>query len=499
MELLERIASHARRRGSAIAIRQADAAVPRLCTYGQLHERIDALSRRMQECLPRGAVVILLCGNRPEFWVCYFATLAADMSVFPMSADTIVAELKTAADRSDAIAVLGESRLLVTLNAVFPEPLAIPELGDDLILLRRAGNRMLQRGAGLLLQSSGTTGHSKIVWRSAASLDHMARSMCDRIGFEPEDRVLTGMPLSHSYGGEHGVIAPAWGGASVHVCSGVQLPVIARELNESGITLLPGVPFLFEIMAQASENIPRLNHLRHTFSAGAQLPAAVYDAFTNRFGIPIGQIYGATEMGSVTFNDPAREGFDSQSVGVPLDGVVIHILDTQSPDVSRPLPDGREGHVAVKAPTMLSHIVDAHSTAKFDAQFLDGFVLTGDLGRLDRYGALTITGRLRLLIDVGGRKVNPIEVEQIIRQHPAVGECVVVPVKVSHTVSRLKAVVIPRTASAGTPETAEAIRTFARERLTAYKIPRMIEFRDSLPRTPLGKILRHLVDAEAKP
>jgi long-chain acyl-CoA synthetase len=194
-------------------------------------------------------------------------------------------------------------------------------------------------------------------------------------------------------------------------------------------------------------------------------------------------------MGSVTFNDPARTGFDPVSVGLPLDGVDIRILHPENGDISHPLPTGSEGQVVVKAPTMLSHVIGESA-----GQFIDGYALTGDLGRIDQHGALSITGRLRLLIDVGGRKVNPIEVEQVIREHPDVGECVVVPVKVSHTVSRLKAVVIPK--GKGSDEVAEAIRSFARERLSAYKVPRMVEFRDNLPRTPLGKILRHLVEAQ---
>lgn len=492
MELFERIAAHARHRGSAIAIRQADAERPTFCTYALLHERVNTLASRLGEILPRGSVVMLLCSNRPDFWVCYFAALAAELSIFPLTADIAPAELKTAATRSDASAVLAETRLINGIRGVFFHEVQLAELGDEMRLVKRTGEHELQPGAGLLLQSSGTTGHAKIVWRSAASLDHMAKSMCERIGFEPHDGVLTGMPLSHSYGGEHGVLAPAFGGASVHVCSGVQLPVIARELNESAITMLPGVPFLYEIMSQASESIPKLNHLRHTFSAGAQLPAVVYEAFTRRYGIPIGQIYGATEIGSVTFNDPDREGFHPQSAGLPLDGVEIRILDQKT---NQPLKEGEEGQVVVKTPTMLSHVVEGKTNSRHEDQFVDGFVVTGDLGRLDSYGALTITGRLRLLIDVGGRKVNPIEVEQVMREHPLVAECVVVPVMVSHTVSRLKAVVVP--SGAATPEAAEMIRTFARERLTAYKVPRMIEFRESLPKTPLGKILRHLVEGQA--
>lgn len=487
MELLERIAEHARNRGAAIAVREADAPDGRHLTYAQLHEQIGVVAGVLRSRLTRGSLVLLQCGNRREFWVAYYACLAADLSVFPIGTDLVAAELRTIAERAQPAAAIVEERGSVNAVGLFGRT---SPLLAGLTLHESVDECPTQPGAGLVLQSSGTTGHSKIVWRSADSLDIMARSMCERIGFGPEDRVLTGMPLAHSYGGEHGVLAPAYGGSTLHVCSGVQLPVIARELKESGITILPGVPFLFEIMAHCTESIGRLNHLRYAFSAGAQLPPAVYEAFTSRFELPIGQIYGATEMGSVTFNDPARTGFDPISVGLPLPGVKIKVLDADSRDIDRTLPTGREGHVVVWAPTMMSHVIGERHASD---ELIGGYYPTGDLGRIDEHGALTITGRLRLLIDVGGRKVNPIEVEQVIRAHPHVAECVVVPVKVSHTVSRLKAVVVAR----GDAPDAEVIRSFARERLSAYKVPRMVEFRKDLPRTPMGKILRHLVEVEA--
>src|SRR5205085_7314228 len=135
--------------------------------------------------------------------------------------------------------------------------------------------------------------------------------------------------------------------------------------------------------------------------AGGPLPGAVHEAFGRRFRVRLSQLYGATEIGSVTYADPTREGFDPSSVGRPMRGVSVRILDAAEPRVDRPLPAGAEGHVAVRAASMLSAYVgdDASPTA-------DGYFLTGDLGRLDAHGNLTVTGRTKLLIDVGGRKVN---------------------------------------------------------------------------------------------
>ncbi len=490
MQLIQQIQLHATDRPDAVAIRQVDAPAggDRHLTWRELQQLVASAAQSLRQHLPPGAVVMLCTSNRPEFWVAYFACLSAGLTVFPLATDIVQAEFELTVARGGVAALVMEQPGRIRPDKVFPRALDIPALGGQLTVLAALAPAATQPGAGLMLASSGTTGHPKTVWRSATALDAVASNMVEAIGFSPADRIITGVPLCHSYGGEHGVLAPAWGGSTVHVCSGIDLAILSREL-QSGATILPGVPFLFDIMAQTADEIASLAHLHHVFSAGAPLPAAVYEMFTQRFGKAIGQIYGATEFGTVTFNDPARAGFDPASVGPGLRGVSILILDAETPDVAHPLPTGTQGQIAVCAPSMLSHVVGQH-----ERPFLDGYVLSGDLGRLDSHGRLTVTGRQRLLIDVGGRKVNPIEVEQVLASHPAVADCVVVRVVVSHTVNRLKAVVTLRDPSA--PFSPELLREFARQRLSAYKIPRLVEVRSSLPRTPLGKVLRHLLEAE---
>jgi acyl-CoA synthetase (AMP-forming)/AMP-acid ligase II len=347
------------------------------------------------------------------------------------------------------------------------------------------------RHSGLLLQSSGTTGAPKIVLRSAASLDAVAEAMVEGIGFGPRDHVLLPIPLCHSYGIEHGLLAPVWAGSCVHLTRGFDLRLVLSELTEGSITIFPGVPFMYETLARTGE--PRtLPALRRAYSAGGPLPTGMFDAFRARFGVSVSQLYGATEIGSVMFNDPDGPApFDPASVGRAMRGVDVRVLDVDDPCPDRPLPPGAEGQVAVRADSMMSGYLrdDAQKTP-----LLGGFFLTGDLGRLDDNGRLTLTGRIKLLIDVGGLKVNPLEVEAVLAQHPDVAACVVLPVRVSETVCRLKAVVQPRDPDGAGP-TAGSLRQFARARLTPYKVPRVFEVRKDLPRSPTGKILRHLVVA----
>jgi acyl-coenzyme A synthetase/AMP-(fatty) acid ligase len=230
-------------------------------------------------------------------------------------------------------------------------------------------------------------------------------------------------------------------------------------------------------------------NLRAAYAAGAPLPTSVFEAFATQFGIHVAQLYGATEIGSVTFNAPWDEPFDRASVGRAMRDVSIRVLDLNSP--TRSLPTGTQGQIAIRADSMFSGYLNA------DADLIDGHFPTGDLGYLDERGRLFLTGRIKLLIDIGGMKVNPLEVEAVLQQHAGVAECIVVPLRQSETVNRLKALVVPKYPRR--PPDAAELRELARQQLAGYKVPRIFEFRDFLPRSPTGKVQRHLIDAEAAP
>jgi acyl-CoA synthetase (AMP-forming)/AMP-acid ligase II len=307
--------------------------------------------------------------------------------------------------------------------------------------------------------------------------------MVEALALRPSDHVLSCIPLCHSYGLEHGLLAPITAGATVHLMQNFNLAVALRELMQSAITIFPGVPSIFEMLSSLADEAMRFHSLRAAYSAGAVLPQRVAEACLSKLQLRIGQVYGATELGSVTYNDAGSPSYDPASAGAPMRDVVMKILTTSG----APAMTGTEGQLHVRAPSQMIGYVAGDGTELQP----DGFFHTGDVARLSREGQLTITGRTKLLIDVGGLKVNPIEVEQLLLDHPQVGECVVVPVPLSETVNRLKAVVVPR--QPHEPPAPDELSRFARARLTAYKVPRLFEIRHSLPRTATGKVLRHLV------
>ena len=416
MRLLDRLAHHAADRPATIAYR--DAATGASLTWAELSARVTAAA------VPAGGPAVIVLPNTLDFPVAFLAALAAGVGAFPISTGESPAAVAAATARAATSAA----------------------------------------GPHLLLLSSGSTGVPKIVRRSAAAVDAVCEQMVDAIGITAADHVLATVPLCHSYGLEHGLLAPVWAGATVTLCRGLDLPVVRRELT-GGVTLLPAVPSAFEALSRLDGPLPPMR----AYSAGGVLPPAVAVACRDRLGWVIGQVYGATEIGSVTY----AAGADG-TVGRPMPGVAIRT--------------DADGQVLVAAGSLFDgYLGEANPTPP------GGFYPTGDLGHVDPAGRLHVTGRAKLLVDVGGRKVNPLEVEGVLLDHPHVGGCVVVPVQQTATVARLKAIVEPRRPGP-VPVPAE-LRAFARQRLAAHKVPRAFEVWDALPRSPAGKVLRQRVQA----
>jgi len=469
MQILEQLDRHARDMPDRQAIREVGGAA---VSWRELRERVGSASADLKKRVGTGAVVMLCRANCIQFHVDFLGILGAGCSVFPVFPDAVESELVWAIEQSGANVVIGDR----TLPA------------------RQQPTETSAAASDLLLQTSGTTGNPGIVRRRSASVDAVARNMVGAIGFSRDDHVLATLPLYHSYGLEHGLLAPLLAGSTIHLCRNFNLATVLTELTQQPITIFPGVPTIFEMLGELADDSLKFPSLRTAYSAGAVLPHRVSEKMREKFSIRVGQVYGTTEVGSVTFNDPHREPFDPGSVGVPMNGVEIRVLTMDGEEA----PPQTEGHIHVRATSMFSGYV-ACSTAALGCAAetsqpkaaVPQFFWTGDVGKLIE-GKLTITGRLKLLIDIGGFKVNPIEVAQMMLEHPGVGECVVIPIRMSETINRLKAVIIPRDSKhAPVPD---ELAQFARARLTAYKVPRIFEVRQTLPRTATGKVLRHLIE-----
>ena len=331
--------------------------------------------------------------------------------------------------------------------------------------------------------SSGSTGRPKRLNRTHGQCAAEADAYLN-LGLGPEDRILAAVPLFHTWGMGACIFGSAVSGATMVILEDPHPFLLRRHralelIENEGITFFPGVPFNFRLLAEAPGEAD-LSSLRLVFSAGMALPREAFEAFGNRFGVLVRQLYGSTETGMIAANLSPDPVATFESVGTPVKGVELQIVD----DGGEPVPDGEEGEVTVASPAMTEGYTDLPEL-NLEA-FRGGRFFTGDLGRLDPDGALYIVGRKKLLIETGGFKIDPIEVEAVIDEFPGVAESVVVGVDTDVPGEQMVKAVVVRD---GDCEERELLR-FCKGKLANFKVPKSVEFRSEIPRSPLGKVLR---------
>jgi len=330
------------------------------------------------------------------------------------------------------------------------------------------------------LHSTGSTGFPKRVARTHAMMcaDAEAYQAVARLG--PGDLIVGVAPLYHSYGISCVLHAVLKSGASARLFAEFAAEEILDEIGSKRATVYPGSAFHFSLLATMTERPGvDLSSLRLCYSCGLGLPRQVAERFRARFGVPVYQMYGATECSSATMNLEGDHDALVESVGRPLPGVGVAILDEHGES----LEAGSEGEIAVRGPSVARCYEGQPELSALS--FRGGWFRTGDLGRLDERGNLWVTGRIKLMINAAGNKVDPLEVENVIGAHPGVVEAAVVGVAGPHAVEWVKAVVVVRGSV-----TERELREFCRERLAPYKVPRTFQFTEKLPRSPIGKLLR---------
>jgi long-chain acyl-CoA synthetase len=491
--------------GTAAVVEQAASRDPKgiALVYGEEQVRFETLQERVSQAsaalaglgVEPGDRVALVLDSTPAFAVAFFAAGRCGAVAVPLDPVLPGPELGFFFRESGVRAAVVEPRLAPVVRraaktAPSPVEIAVVEGGArgatslDASHGGTAGPVDAGPGDDAVFQySSGSTGRAKRVPRTHRQLLDEVDGYVEGIALGPDDAILGMVPLHHTYGLGCCLLAALRSGATL-VLPEDRHPFVLRRartvelIEHSGVTVVPGVPVQFRVLAGGRSH-PRLPDVRLFVSAAAALPRATFDAFHDAFGHPVRQLYGCTETGALTVNLDPDPVATAASVGRPLPGVRVSVRDSSGAEVS----DGRIGDVAVSGAGMTRGYADAEADR---VSFRDGWFFTGDRGRIDDEGRLYLTGRTKLLIDVAGRKVDPIEVEDVLATHPRVREVVVVGATTAvEGEERVKAVVVPD----GRCDERD-LRRFCAERLAAYKVPEVVELRDEIPRSPLGKILR---------
>jgi long-chain acyl-CoA synthetase len=493
--MLRHLYEHAEVRPDHLAVVYRDERIG----FADLVERIERLAAGLAERgIGPGDAVALLLPNDPTFIVAWHAVTGLGGIVAPVNPAFKQDELEFVFRACDVKAVISDERtagVCERIVAGFDHPVeVIPTTaahGQSLTL-----NQLMEGSSPARLEprapdevhvyqfSSGSTGRPKRVPRTNGQCVAEGLLYNAAWGSDPNDKVFCAIPMFHTWGMGSCVFWNATSGATIVILEDPNPFLLRRHraielIEQERVTVFPGVPFNFRLMAEAPTG-GDLSSLRLAFSAGTALPRQSFEAFGERFGVLVRQLYGSTETGFMTANlDPDPVG-TFESVGTPAGDVEIRIVDEEGDPVST----GVEGEVTISSPAMTDGYSDMEELNR--EAFRDGYFHTGDLGRLDDEGRLYLTGRKKLLIEVGGYKIDPIEVQDVVVAHPKVREAVVVGAEGRVEGEEIvKAVVVP-----AEDVNDREVMEFCRERLANFKVPQIVEFREEIPKSPLGKVLR---------
>jgi acyl-CoA synthetase (AMP-forming)/AMP-acid ligase II len=435
--------------------------------YSQLLRRIDSCREKLQQRLQiaPGDVVLASLENSWQFVACFFAIVESGGVFMPLNPGWRGPELRSFRERLKIHGVVTAGGSRPEWDGVVPSARAI-EIEDafgEAAPCRRT-HAADEDSPALYLATSGSTGTPRIVPRSGRNLLAGARNVSRALGIDAGRRFLCVAPFYHSSGFHNSLMAPLLNGACLILVRRFTPAACARLAAAERADVLIASPFVYRMLLDHAGHLPTLDVC---VSAGARMNPALAQAWQERLGRRVRQLYGSTETGAISIERSA-EPTPPETVGTPVDEVEIRILG--------------EGEVAVRSPMVMSGYV---ADPEWNLQaFEDGFFRTGDLGCLEAGGRLRLLGRKRRAINLAGVKVDPAEIEQAIESLEGVAACYVD----SGNGDRESELVRARIELRDDVKVTRAdVIAHCRLRLADYKLPRVIEFVEALPVTLAGK------------
>jgi len=454
---------------SAVAVRTISTGAA--TTFAGLADECASILRGLNDLgIGRGGVIVSCVGNRSIFVPMFVACMELGAALVPLGEATD-AEAGALVEQAGAIAVIVDREL----------PLRVVRersLGSEVRLLRLADRKdPPQYGSSVVLKlTSGSTHLPKAAIAAERHLVNDGRHIVEAMGIEPNDVNFACVPLSHSYAIGNIVMPLVWQGSSIALRQSFNPAQFVRDVTDTGATVFPGVPFMFERI-RSLEGIERLPvSLRLLITAGSRIDAGTVAWFRRHLNRKVHSFYGSSETGGIAYDD-------SEDVSDPLH--VGRAMPETAIAIRQPERGQSAGRIFVEGNAVASGYAHADESDAISA-FSGGGFLTGDLGYLDDTGRLVLAGRISPLVNVAGRKVDPEEVERRLLELPGIADARVLGMSCDTRGQQVVAFLL-RTDAALTPL---AIRQRCAETLSAHKIPRRFVFVDRFPVDARGKIDR---------
>ena len=355
-------------------------------------------------------------------------------------------------------------------------PVTRPELGpqDIAVLQYTGGTTGVSKGAVLL--------HRNVIANVLQS-EAWNEPVMKRVPANEQPTSVCALPLYHIFAFTvNMMLSMRTGGKTILIPNPRDLPAVIKELSKHTFHSFPAVNTLFNGLANHPD-FGKVNwsNLKVSVGGGMAVTGSVAKLWLEKTGCPICEGYGLSETSPSASCNPTTSTEFTGTIGVPIPGTWMKILDDDGQEV----PQGQTGEIAIKGPqVMAGYWQRPDETAK--VMTADGYFKSGDVGFMDARGFFKIVDRKKDMILVSGFNVYPNEVEEVASACPGVLECAAIGVPDEKTGEAVKLVVVRKDSAL----TAEQIQDYCRDKLTAYKVPRLIEFRNELPKTPVGKILR---------
>ncbi|MEV6659693.1 long-chain-fatty-acid--CoA ligase [Nocardia fluminea] len=479
-------------RPDAVAVRTKD----EVWNYGRLAKAVAGFGGALTAAgIAKGDRVLLVAPSVPEFVVAYYGAHLRGAIVITMNTMATATEISYVLKDSTASLVIAWSKQTSAAEQ------AARELGLPFWSLRPGAEPQASHSPtepvdlapsdiAVLLYTSGTTGKPKGVQLTVGNVAAASATVVDHLGFTAADRFGTALPLFHVYGQVAVMNTALRAGASLSLLSPFEPRRMLEMLRADALTAMAGVPTMWNAMLGVAGDFGPADcvGLRFACSGGASLPAEVIREFRARFGCEILEGYGLTESSGIATYNPMDHTPRIGSVGLPLPGIEIEVRDL----AGLRLDEGEIGELYLSGASMTTGYWNKPDASSADLP--GGWLKTGDLGRIDADGYVYIIDRAKDMIIRGGYNVYPREVEEVLYEHPGIVEAAVIGVPDARYGEEVAAVITPAPGAQLDPV---QLRSWAKQQLSAYKVPHLFAFVDELPKGATGKILKRAINWEA--
>ncbi len=456
-------------------------------TNSDLLDGVLAVARRLNELgVGVGDVVALKLTNRIDFVLLLFGAWRLGATVTPVNPSLTAVEVARQIEDSGARLLIVEEEDTTTATdvPVLPVDDMYDPIGTD------PTPHVDPAALALLIYTSGTTGVPKGVMLDHANLDAMTAMGREALEVGPEDRCLLILPLFHVNGIVVSVLTSLLAGASVVIADRFSPNTFFETIERERPTFFSAVPTIYSLLAALPEEVqPDTSSVRFAVCGAAPASAELLTRFESRYGFPIVEGYGLSEGTCGSTINPVSGPRKAGTVGISFPGQDLRIVD----GAGNQLPQGAAGEVVVRGPNVMrGYLGRPDDTA---AVIIDGWLHTGDVGRLDADGYLTLVGRSKEMIIRGGENIYPKEIEDVLASDPAVLEAAVIGIP-DETWGEIVVAFVQ--ARPGATIDLKALKALCAESLSGYKRPKVINVLEALPKNAVGKLdKKSLRDARA--